>query len=556
MATSTNYPRLYAWTLQFGANQSGQLAFFGLVCIIMVYLWWSHSRYPLYTRLTIVVGLGIGAVISGAGALIGGAVIGLGVLFYYWRAASARRIPALPRWALLALLALLVRVPGLTESLWYDETFTVSLARLPLDRMFVAIQSDVHPPLWYWIEWITGRILGWSEAAVRAPSLLFGVLSVLLVYRLAKSIHQNEMGATIAALIAALLPGALYYSNEARGYTLLVCAILGATIGLIENRRWLFTGSLIIAMYTHNLAFAYAGVLCVVAIMRGRSWVWACAGVSIAGAVWLPTLLAQSNDITNGFWITPMTPGAVLSPLLSMTVGGRMPDTYIAMTSGTILALILWSARISKSWIITSTGWVWMALSIGVPISIAVASLWHNVYLDRALLSSALAFCIPIGYALATAYKGDALVARIATGVMLIMALVPYWSHSSRADLRPLTRACAGADMAFTTSVSMEVVANYYAPVTTGGHSIAIWTEANDLNQWLSPEAKKSLAWEQTSFEQLAPGIVCLLDVDNPLSRGDERAYVQQILSKNPSTKRVLVAGDTFTLVAYMVQHG
>lgn len=557
MDTATNYPRLLNWQSQFAANQSGQLAFLGLVCIIMAYLWWSHNHWPLYTRLTIVAGVFIGALVSGAGALLVGAFLVLGALITYWRAASVRQFP-LPRWALLALLALLVRLPGMGESLWYDETFTVSLARLPLDRMFVAIQSDVHPPLWYMVEWLAGRVLGWSEIAVRTPALLFGVLSVLLVYRLAKSIHQNERAAFVAALIAALLPGALYYSNEARGYTLLVCAILGATIGLIENRKWLFAGALILAMYTHNLAFAYAGILCVVAlIQRGRSWAWALAGVALAGAVWLPTLLYQAGDITDGFWITPLTPGAVFSPLFNMTVGGRMPETYIALTSATIIALTLWSVRVSQTWIISSRGYVWIALVVGVPFGVAVVSMWHNVYLDRALLPSILMITVAWGYALVEGYRGNAMVARIAIMVALIMAVVPYWSHSNRADLRPLTRVCAGADAVFTTSVSMEMVANYYRPVTTGGHTIpAIWSEANDLNQWLSPSAKEALGWQQTTFERLPHGTVCLLDVDNALARSDERQYVSNILDQFKSTKRVLVDGGTFKLVAYMVQHG
>src|SRR5690606_4950260 len=55
--------------------------------------------------------------------------------------------------------AFLLRFAGIwIPQLWYDENFTLILARLPFDRMIAATAGDVHPPLWYLIEWMFIRL--------------------------------------------------------------------------------------------------------------------------------------------------------------------------------------------------------------------------------------------------------------------------------------------------------------------------------------------------------------------------------------------------------------
>ena len=120
----------------------------------------------------------------------------------------------------------------LTQGLWYDEAFTWRVARLPFPRMMEALAGDVHPPLWYVIEWVTIRLFGESEVVLRLPALLFGVLGLWLVYRLGLALGYARKTSTLAAVLLAGLPGWIYYSQEARMYTLLACGVLVAVIGM------------------------------------------------------------------------------------------------------------------------------------------------------------------------------------------------------------------------------------------------------------------------------------------------------------------------------------
>src|SRR5690606_16059505 len=82
----------------------------------------------------------------------------------------------------LFILAFALRVVGMwIPQLWYDENFTLILARLPFDRMIAATAGDVHPPLWYLIEWgwlrlfpDPGLVPAWT---LRIPALACSVFT-------------------------------------------------------------------------------------------------------------------------------------------------------------------------------------------------------------------------------------------------------------------------------------------------------------------------------------------------------------------------------------------
>ncbi|HEY58052.1 MAG TPA: glycosyltransferase family 39 protein [Anaerolineae bacterium] len=92
-----------------------------------------------------------------------------------------------------------------SQSLWFDETFTVFIARKPwLEGLRILVADGVHPPLFYWIEKIF-LSLGQREALVRLPAMLFGVLSVPLLAALAYP-WVGQRTALWAALLYALAP--------------------------------------------------------------------------------------------------------------------------------------------------------------------------------------------------------------------------------------------------------------------------------------------------------------------------------------------------------------
>ena len=85
----------------------------------------------------------------------------------------------------LLLLATFVRMNGiLAQSLWIDEGFTWNLTQY--HDVFAILRQDVHPPLYFlmidaWVE-----LTGTSVFSMRYFSLLPSLLSVAVVYQLAR----------------------------------------------------------------------------------------------------------------------------------------------------------------------------------------------------------------------------------------------------------------------------------------------------------------------------------------------------------------------------------
>ena len=132
-----------------------------------------------------------------------------------------------------------------TRGLWVDEAITVAQAQLSFGGMLDQLRvTDVHPPLHHTIVWVLVRIADTSEHVVRAPSVLAGALLVPAVFGLGNVLYGRRTGLIAAALVA-VAPFAVWYSQEARMYSLfmlLATIALWAQIAAIRgNGRWAWT---------------------------------------------------------------------------------------------------------------------------------------------------------------------------------------------------------------------------------------------------------------------------------------------------------------------------
>ena len=166
----------------------------------------------------------------------------------------------------IAMLALGLRLYRLdNQSLWYDEGFSVYLARMDLDEITSRTAADIQPPLYYYLlhGWIL--LFGDSEWALRALSVLFGVLTVPVIYGVARLLFRSRAAGLLAALLVAVSPLHLWYGQEARMYTLLTWLCLLASLLLLlamtTRRAWVnallwvaYTAATVAALYTHYFA--------------------------------------------------------------------------------------------------------------------------------------------------------------------------------------------------------------------------------------------------------------------------------------------------------------
>ena len=226
-------------------------------------------------------------------------------------------------WALLvaiALLGLALRLPHLSSrSLWLDEAYSAWFAAQPLHTLWTSVPLyETHPPMYYTLLKGWTALFGQSEAALRAPSVLAGVVTVVLLALAGRALRAGPFGdraALLAAFLLAINQGAVYHAQQARPYALEAlaasAAILSALI-LLQRLR------------------AEAGRQ-----FRLRPFLpsMMSLGVSTAATMWMHN---TGIMVAFGLWT------GLLVAVLFFVPGRRLHQMLVIVLPG-ILALLLWS---------------------------------------------------------------------------------------------------------------------------------------------------------------------------------------------------------------------
>lgn len=167
----------------------------------------------------------------------------------------------------------------LSEGLWFDEIRLITeFTRLPLGELLSTYGSDNNHPLYTVLAWFSTTAFGESIWALRLPALVFGMLSLVALAKLATLVLGRKK-AVLITMLAAISYHHIWFSNNARGYTALLFFTLTATHELIcllddRGRERLLTYSLSLALATwvHTTGvFIGMAHLVVVLFMSGRS---------------------------------------------------------------------------------------------------------------------------------------------------------------------------------------------------------------------------------------------------------------------------------------------
>ena len=141
----------------------------------------------------------------------------------------------------IVLLGLFLRFFNLgKESLWLDEAASYFISNsTSIGNVWSAAFNDHHPPLHFISLWVI-RIFGENEFWLRFPSACAGILTIIVVFFLAREI-ANEKAGLISALILAVSPIHIYYSQEARMYAFAVLFVTLAYYAFFracKSRQW------------------------------------------------------------------------------------------------------------------------------------------------------------------------------------------------------------------------------------------------------------------------------------------------------------------------------
>jgi len=248
-------------------------------------------------------------------------------------------------------------------SIWFDEAFSVELARQPLPLVWHII-FGLEPNMEFYYLLLHGwlavtAMLGLhnTEFVVRLPSALFAALSTVVVFLLGRRFLTMPVG-LVAAGLYLLNDLQLVYAQQARSYSLqllLICiawyAFFAAITAESNPKRWwmCYIGATTLAVYTHLFSLfillaqlcSFAGLL-LLSEPRRRKMRRQVLGLLISLAsidvLIIPVLLVALQGSKTGWLLAPHLKDIAL---LLLSISGESKIYLFLLVACCILGLFL-----------------------------------------------------------------------------------------------------------------------------------------------------------------------------------------------------------------------
>jgi mannosyltransferase len=328
--------------------------------------------------------------------------------------------------SLTLLLAFAIRALWLdSQPLWRDEVDALRFASAAWPELRASFtRMGFNGPFYHLLlrGWV--GLAGESETALRFFSLWWGVLGVALTYALGGRLFGRRAG-LIAALLSALSPYLVWYSQEAKMYTLVPALVLLALAGLHRAlsgggwRWWAVTAvATSLAFYSHILAALLIPLhvaLFLVWWRRARTrWRGALISLACLTLPYLPLLAWQWRLVAQpretGFPRYGLGPMALVL-LNAWSLGtARLGVPTEQLAAGLMAAAGAWGlcspalvrtgggigdrAAVRAACADRAAVLIWLALPV---LSVALISTWQPIFTDRYLIWSAPALYLLVG---------------------------------------------------------------------------------------------------------------------------------------------------------------
>ena len=264
--------------------------------------------------------------------------------------------------AIIILGIIFILLSAFHEDIWFDESYSVAIAKHNFTEIWTITGNDVHPPLYYWMLHIVWMIFGNNVIAFR----LFSVLAIAILGILGYTHIRKDFGKRVGFLFSFLtyfLPVMCTYSQEVRMYSwscliVTLLAIYGYRLYKnikdkkeikIQNKNLIIFGIFsICACYIHYYALAVAGIVnffLLIYLIKNRkentkilrNFIILAIVQIILYIPWLLYLKGQVEHVEGGFWITLGVSTLVEIPSFQFR---RQLDTNFVFDANTIIALV------------------------------------------------------------------------------------------------------------------------------------------------------------------------------------------------------------------------
>ncbi|TKJ31119.1 MAG: hypothetical protein CEE40_02360 [Chloroflexi bacterium B3_Chlor] len=367
----------------------------------------------------------------------------------------------------IVLLAFALRLFHLGEKeMWYDEAFAVLYAEKEPGAIIYGTvtpiegaAADIHPVLYYFFlhSWMG---LGQNAFVVRFPSVVFGLLAISLIFRLGRELFGTRVG-LLATTLTAVSPFHIWYSQEARMYSLLCLASLLSIYFFVrawKQGKWAswagFSISAALSLYAHNLAFLIVLTLDLFVVLRRRRQLLRPLLVShiAIGGLFLPWLLlvpGQFAKVQQAYWIPKPGPSELVRTLMVFAFNLPVPGWLLPFAlffSLLLLFLTLYRTFRPHGVRGESTSWpMYLTLSLSfVPvIAMFVVSQIKAVYIERGVVVCALAYYLTVAQAILRGKLPRLVILSLAPVPLILAGSLWHQYHYSEFPRSPFREANA-----------------------------------------------------------------------------------------------------------------
>jgi hypothetical protein len=249
------------------------------------------------------------------------------------------------------------------QSLWTDEIASLMITdpMLPFRQFWERVLADTHPPIYYLVlRWFSSAF-GQSEIVARAPSVLFGILTVCAAGIFPRTLLSVSSRVALPLLLA-VSPGAVWYGREVRSYALLLMLSTLITVACIRLLRCLphedraargaltmITMAALLASFTHYFGFLLAMAAfftCFLLVDSRHRAIVVLSGCGVA-ALFTPWVVYHSRFITSkqATWIGELSVSASIDWFKHLAFGGTLS---LLVFIGAVMAVLTTEGRHSR----------------------------------------------------------------------------------------------------------------------------------------------------------------------------------------------------------------
>lgn len=315
-----------------------------------------------------------------------------------------KNIP-LKKWhiAVIVIGIIFVSLGAFHENIWFDESYSVALAKHSFGEIWSIGGNDVHPVLYYWGLHIICLITNGSILAYRLFSIIPIAMMIVLGYTHIRKDFGEKTG-LIFSFLSAFLPEMAVYAIEVRMYswailTVTLLAIYAYRLVKEDNTKsWTMFGiASITSIYLHYYGLMAAGIINVALLIylivkkrkKGIIFILSFGLVqAVAYLPWIMKLLTQMGNVSSGFWIGFSFPKTPMELISSQLAGYVKTSDHTGLLVPTVFALELYGYMVYRAYQYSKEKqdmkpFKW---AVGVYVAVIIAAVIITIVLQTSIL--------------------------------------------------------------------------------------------------------------------------------------------------------------------------